>query len=105
MSRSHHYRAATRISRPLIAALGVTVVLGGFIYFHNHKPKAQRRAGQQFADREAGSLVAAPIKPSDAAPSNAVMTVTGSGSTTAPDQAARRGAARDRWSRRIHRRW
>ncbi|HEX4795987.1 MAG TPA: L,D-transpeptidase family protein [Humisphaera sp.] len=86
MSRSHHYRAATRISRPLIAALGVTVVLGGFIYFHNHKPKAAA-AGQAVAPIAKPIVVAAPINPSDVAPSNAVTsngvtTVTGSGSTT-----------------------
>ena len=38
MSRSH--RNNTRMSRPLIGALAVTIILGGSVYFHKHKPKS-----------------------------------------------------------------
>jgi lipoprotein-anchoring transpeptidase ErfK/SrfK len=39
MSRSHR-SSASRLSRPLIGALGLTIILGGSIYFHKHKPKS-----------------------------------------------------------------
>jgi lipoprotein-anchoring transpeptidase ErfK/SrfK len=45
MSRSNR-SSASRLSRPLIGALGLTIVLGGSIYFHKHKPKSASAQSQ-----------------------------------------------------------
>ena len=45
MSRSHR-SSASRFSRPLIGALGLTIILGGSIYFHKHKPKSASAQSQ-----------------------------------------------------------
>jgi len=45
MSRSYR-SSASRLSRPLIGALGLTIILGGSIYFHKHKPKSASAQSQ-----------------------------------------------------------